>query len=117
VGVAPGSTAFDDVWPVDDGGVYLVEGTDIVAHDLASGAERWRQPQGDGYVWPWLVDGDTVFTMWWNLEARAADTGEVRWSTDYPTASSPTDGRRMVTAASNASRVFVGFSEGTLGGD
>ena len=33
--------------------------------------------------------------------------------TDYPTAASPTDGRRMVTATSNTGHVFVGFSEGT----
>ena len=114
---AAGSTAFDNVWAVDDDSVYLVDGTDIVAYDVASSTERWRQPQGDGYVWPWLADGDTVFTMWWNLEARAADTGAVRWSTNYPTAASPTDGRRMVTATSNTRHVFVGFSEGTQGGD
>ena len=55
--------------------------------------------------------------MWWNLEARSADTGEVRWHTDYPTAASPTEGTRMVTATMNDSQVFVGFHEGTLGGD
>ncbi len=81
-----GSTVYDDVWAVDDTTVYLIEGADIVANDLASGVERWRQPQGDGDVAPWLAGGGDVFTMWWNLEARSADTGEVRWHTDYPTA-------------------------------
>jgi outer membrane protein assembly factor BamB len=116
---APGSPPYDDVWAVDDGGVYVVDRDrgEIVAYELATGAERWRQPQGEGYVWPWLAGGDTVFTMWWNLESRAADTGEVRWHTDYPTGSSPTDGQRMVSATMNDSDVFVGFTLGTLGGD
>jgi hypothetical protein len=64
-----------------------------------------------------LAGGDTLFTMWWNLEARAADTGEVRWHTDYATASSPTDGERMVTATMNDTDVFVGFTSGSTGGD
>ena len=58
-----------------------------------------------------------MFTMWWNLESRDAHTGEVRWHTDYPIASSPTDGQRMVSATMNDSHVFVGFTRGGLGGD
>ena len=112
-----GSPPYDNVWAVDDGAVYLVEDGELVAHDLASGAVRWRQPQGEGYVWPWIADGGTVFSMWWNLEARAADTGVVRWSTEYPTASSATGGQRMVSAVSNAASVFVGLTDGTVGGD
>lgn len=114
---AAASTVFDDVWAVGVDSVFLVEGADIVAYDLVSGVERWRQPQGDGYVWPWLADDDTVFTMWWNLEARDAATGTVRWSTTYPIASPPTEGRRMVTAASDTNHVYVGFIDATTGGD
>ena len=104
---------------MDAGGLYLVErdAGEIVAYDLATGIERWRQPQGEGYVWPWLAGGDTVFTMWWNLESRAADTGEVRWHTDYEIGSSPTDGQRMVSATMNDARFFVSFASGHLGGD
>ena len=115
---AVGAPPYDDVWAVDDRSVYLVDNDagDIVAYDLANGVERWRQAQGDGPVWPWLADGDTVFTMWWNLESRAADTGQVRWQTDYPNGSSP-DAARMVSAATNDSHVFVGFTVSALGGD
>ena len=50
---------------------------------------RWRQPVGEGFAGPAVV-GDTVI-LFHRLddeevvEARDADTGEVRWSTGYPT--------------------------------
>jgi hypothetical protein len=70
------------------------------------------------YSWPWHVVDETLFTMWWNLEARSTDDGAVRWRTNYPTGNEPTGATpRMISIATNTDAVFVTFYRGTLGGD
>ncbi|HEU4840028.1 MAG TPA: PQQ-binding-like beta-propeller repeat protein, partial [Ilumatobacteraceae bacterium] len=118
---APGSPPYDDVWAVDDGGVYLVDrdAGEIVAYDLVTGAERWRRPSEPAeYSWPWHVAGTTVFTMWWNLQARSTRDGSIQWATDYETGTEPTGPTpRMISIATNAESALVTFYVGTLGGD
>ena len=115
---APGKAPYDDQVAVGDAAVYVLDGTDIVAYELKSGTVRWRQPQDPTQLTqPWRAVEGEVFTMWWNLEARAADTGAVRWATGYPTKTDPVDGPRMTSIAANSTIVAVGFVSGSLGGD
>ena len=74
----PGSGPYGGDFATDDVAVYVTDRTDLIAYDLATGAERWRRPNvADDYTWPWHVAGDTLFTMWWNLEARSTADGSV----------------------------------------
>jgi outer membrane protein assembly factor BamB len=115
---APGKVAYDDVIAVGSGAVYVVDGDHLVAYELESGSVRWSQPQDPQQLTqPWLVDGTTLFTMWWNLEARSTDDGTIAWHTDYPTKEEYVAGPRMISAASNGEMVAVGFASGSLGGD
>jgi len=115
---APGKAPYDDQVAVGDAAVYVVDGTDIVAYELKSGTVRWRQPQDPiQLTQPWHAIEGEVFTMWWNLEARAADTGALRWATGYPSKTEYVDGPRMTSIATNSEIVAVGFVSGSLGGD
>ena len=115
---APGTTPYSDVQAIGDAAVYVVDGNEMVAYEVKSGTVRWRQPQDPVQLtWPWHATEDTLFTMWWNLEARGTDTGALRWATGYPTKAGAVDGPRMVSIASNSDVVAVGFASGTLGGD
>ena len=93
--------------------------TDLIAYDLTTGNERWRRanvPQN--YLWPWHVADDTLFSMWWNLEARSTSDGTLKWSTDYPTGDLPTGPTpRMISIATNSTLAIVTFYQGMLGGD
>ena len=115
---APGHTPYDDVHAIGDAAVYVLDGSEFVAYELESGTVRWRQPQDSVQLTrPWLATEETMFTMWWNLEARATDTGAVRWTTTYPTKAAYVDGPRMASIARNSDLVAVGFVSGSLGGD
>jgi outer membrane protein assembly factor BamB len=110
----PGSPAYDDVWAVGDGAVYVVEPAtaEMVAYELADGSERWRRPfDGIRNTWPYEVAGGIVFAMWSNLDALSAADGSVLWSTDYP----PADFPRMTGIAADDSGVFVALSSAPSG--
>jgi outer membrane protein assembly factor BamB len=115
----PGSAPYAGSFAVGDGAVYLTDRNDLFAYDLASGAERWRRPNvPEDYSWPWHVADDTLFTMWWNLEARSTEDGSVKWRTDYPNGDEPTGSTpRMMGIVTNTSSAIVAFYAGTLGGD
>jgi outer membrane protein assembly factor BamB len=105
----PGSPAYDDVWAVGDGAVYVVEPAtaEMVAYELADGSERWRRPfDGIRNTWPYEVAGEIVFAMWSNLDALSTADGSVLWSTDYP----PADFPRMTGIAADDTGVFVALS-------
>jgi outer membrane protein assembly factor BamB len=115
----PGSPPYDDVWAVADGAVYLRDGDDLIAYDVTDGAERWRvgvDPQT--YTWPWLAETGSLYTMWWNLEARSPSDGTIRWTTDHPTGLQPVDDTpRMISLAHSADSLLVTYVAGALGGD
>jgi outer membrane protein assembly factor BamB len=115
----PGSAPYAGSFAVGAGAVYLTDRHDLFAYDLASGAERWRRPNvPEDYSWPWHVADDTLFTMWWNLEARSTEDGSVRWRTDSPNGTEPTGSTpRMIGIVTNTSSAIVAFYAGTLGGD
>jgi outer membrane protein assembly factor BamB len=105
----PGSPAYDDVWAVGDGAVYVVEASsaDVVAYELDDGSERWRQPfDGSRNSWPYHAAGGIVFAMWSNLDARSTADGSLLWSTNYPLVDEP----RMTGIASDDTGVFVALS-------
>jgi hypothetical protein len=110
----PGSPAYDDVWAAGDGAVYVTLDNAIVAYELASGAERWRRPNGAMSL-PWDVSGETIFAMWNNLEALSTKDGSTRWVTDY--AVDAFGFPRMTGIASHGSVVIVGFGTVASGGD
>ena len=115
----PGSAAYAGDFAVDDHAVYVTDRTDLIAYDLATGAEQWRRPNvAEDYSWPWHVAGDTLFTMWWNVEARSTSDGSVVWETHYPNGDAPTGPTpRLVSIATNTNSAIVTFYVGTLGGD
>lgn len=111
------TTVYDAAIAASDGATYVVDGGNIVAYGLLNGAERWTTPMVD-YSWPWLADGDTVFAMWHNLEARSTIDGSVVWATSYPTDPVPTGPTpRMVSIAASQTAVYVSFTSGATGGD
>jgi outer membrane protein assembly factor BamB len=106
---APGSPPFDDVWAVGDGAVYVVDSSsgELVAYELTDGTVRWRQAfDGERYSWPWHVAGQSLFTMWTNLDVLSTVDGTPQWATNYPT----TDLPRMSGAATNTTTVAVAFT-------
>jgi outer membrane protein assembly factor BamB len=105
----PGSPAYDDVWAVGDGAVYVVDAATahVVAYELADGAERWRRPfDGIRNSWPYVAEGGIVFAMWSNLDALSTTDGSLLWSTDY----APVDFPRMTGIAADEAAVFVAIS-------
>ena len=115
----PGSAPYAGAFAADDHAVYLTDRTDLIAYDLITGAAQWRRPNvPEDYAWPWHVTGDTLFTMWWNLEAPATADGSVKWRTNYPVGDRPTGPTpRMISIATNTTSALVTFYVGTLGGD
>ena len=115
----PGSPPYDDVWAVADGAVYVIDDGELVAYALADGRERWRTPvDPDSYTWPWIAVDDSVYTMWWNLDARDNTDGSIRWTTDHPTGASPIgEAPRMVSIAAAGTSLLVTYSSGRLDGD
>jgi len=118
----PGSPAYDDMWAVGDGGVYLVDrstssGPRLVAYELKSGAIRWERgpidPYGADVGWPWSVSGNVLFTIWSNLALISTEDGSTLWRTDYPKVEFP----RMTGVRANGDTVFVAFSSVRSGGD
>jgi len=112
----PGSPAYDDVWAVGDGAVYVVEvaTAELVAYELEDGSERWRRPfDGIRNSWPYEVAGGIVFAMWSNLDALSTADGSLLWSTDYP----PLDFPRMTGIAADGTGVFVALSSVPSAGD
>jgi outer membrane protein assembly factor BamB len=109
-----GSTAYDDVWAVGDGGVFVVDtaAAELVAYGLIDGTERWRRPF-ERYSWPWHVSGGVLYAMWTNLDAIDTSNGSTVWATNYPSAEFP----RMTGAGSNAAIAVVSLSSAPLAGD
>jgi outer membrane protein assembly factor BamB len=112
----PGSPPYDDVWAMGDGGVFVVDtqAAELVAYDLTDGSQRWRQaidPERSSL--PWHVAGDSLFSMWTNLDVLATTDGSPRWSTDYPVADFP----RMTGVGANDETAIVAFSYEASGGD
>jgi PQQ-like domain len=116
----PGSPAYDDVWAVGDGAVYVInrQSTDgsarLVAYELRSGAVRWEiESDPTDVVWPWHVDGDSLFAIRTNLALISTDDGSTVWRTQYPVVPFP----RMTGVQANSDTVFVAFSSIPSGGD
>lgn len=113
--------AYDDVWAVGDGAVYMAHwntsgdgsGSQTVrAYELRTGEVRWEvEPTGESY--PWWVGNGRVFAIWTDLTVLATDTGEILWATDYESPGFP--GMRGVLA--NHDTVFVTFTSHWGGGD
>ena len=105
----PGSAPYAGLFAAGDGNAYVTDRTDLIAYDLVTGDERWRrQNVPEDYSWPWHVADDTLFTMWWNLEARSTDDGTLTWETDYPNGDQPTDPTpRMISIATNTTSALV----------
>ncbi len=111
------TTVYDSAIAASDGATFVVDHGDIVAYELSNGTERWTTPIVD-HSWPWLADGDTLFAMWHNLEARSTIDGSVVWATTYPTDPAPTGPTpRMITIATTSTTVYVSFTSGATGGD
>jgi hypothetical protein len=113
--------AYDDVWAVGDGAVYMLHfgepggsgvAASVRAYDVATGDVRWETawPQA-AYPW-WVADGK-VYSIWTDLSVLSTATGEVLWATDYGTNGFP--GMRGVLA--NGDTVFVSFASGFGSGD
>ena len=115
----PGSAPYAGAFAADDDAAYLTDRADLIAYDLSTGAAQWRRPNvPEDYTWPWHVTGDTLFTMWWNLEARSTTDGSIKWQTNYPIGDQPTGPTpRMISIATNTTSAIVTFYVGTLGGD
>ena len=115
----PGSPPYDNVWAVADGAVYVRDDNDLVAYQLHDGTERWRVAlDPTTYTWPWLAADQSLYTMWWNLEARTTSDGSVRWTTDHPTGTAPTDDTpRMIGATKAGSSILVAYTSGVGPGD
>jgi hypothetical protein len=113
----PGSPAYDDVWAVGDGAVYVInrQGTPrLVAYELTSGDVRWETELDPTDVsWPWHVDNDVLFAIWTNLVVISTDDGSTIWHTQYPVVDFP----RMTGVRANSDTVFVAFSSVASGGD
>lgn len=92
-----GYIVYDDVWAAGDGAV------------------RWETDETTSMGWPWHVEGQQLFVMWWNLEVRSTTDGSLVWATDY---ADPESGYpRMFGAVANADSVFVSFTSIASGGD
>ena len=116
---APGSLAYDDVWAVGDGAIYVMDLSDpagprLIAYEIASGDVRWERPAARGdVVWPWTASDDELFAMWTNLDVMSTEDGTTIWRTNYP----PTQFPRMTGVAANDDTVFVASSSIPSGGD
>ena len=116
----PGSPAYDDLWAVGDGAVYVVNRRvtsgfpQLVAYELTTGDTRWaiEQDMADE-LWPWYVDDGVLFALWNNLALISTEDGSTIWRTHYPAVEFP----RMTGVRANADTVFVAFSSVASGGD
>jgi hypothetical protein len=117
----PDRLAYDDVWAVGDGAVFMghdagTGGTTrtwtVRAYELNTGAIRWESATSNqSYPW-WVADG-RVFSIWTELTVLSTTTGEVLWATEYGTSDFP--GMRGVLA--NDHTVVVAFASEWGGGD
>ena len=116
---APAQLAYDDSWAIGDGAVFGVDFGNLVGYELAAGTERWRQPVDPAqYLWPRALTGETLLSMWWNLEARSTVDGSLRWSTDYPAGRMPIDDTpRMSSIVTTPTSAIVTFRISASGGD
>jgi glucose dehydrogenase len=110
-----GRVAYDNVWAIGDGAVYLIDGSRsaLTAHELATGDVRWTVPwdqQRDS--WPFHATEDTVYLMWTNIDAVATADGTPRWSTSY----TPDQDHRFAGAVSNTTTLITAI-HGPSGGD
>ena len=114
--------AYDDVWAVGDGAVYMghvepngdeLPTPSLRAYELRTGAVRWEVPMTTGAYYPWWFGDGLVFALWTDVTVVASDTGEVLWATDYATDTFP--GMRGVLA--NDDTAFVTFTSQWGGGD
>jgi outer membrane protein assembly factor BamB len=85
---------------IDGGRVFFHDGEHVVCLDLAGGAVQWRSPSqaGDGQLFnspaTLIVCQGVVLVNGQNLEAMAADTGKLLWSSkssEGPGISNPPD--------------------------
>lgn len=105
----PGSPAYDGLWAVGDGAVYVInrQGTAqrLVAYELTSGDVRWEiELDPTDVSWPWHVDSDVLFAIWTNLDVISTDDGSTIWRTQYPVVDFP----RMTGVRSNSDTVLRG---------
>ena len=117
----PGSPAYDDVWAVGDGAVYVTNqltasaafSGPIVAYELTTGEVRWTIDADSTDVQPWHVAGGVLFAIWTNLAVISTRDGSTLWRTQYPSVEFP----RMTGVRANSDTVFVAFSSVASGGD
>ena len=116
----PGSPAYDNLWAVGDGAVYVINRQlnsgvpQLVAYELTTGDTRWtieHDPADE--LWPWHVDDGVLFAIWNNLALISTDDGSTIWRTHYPIVEFP----RMTGVRANSDSVFVAFSAVASGGD
>lgn len=122
----PGNWAYDDVAAVGDGAVFAVErpvsdpAQRVVGYEVATGEVRWAVDVADPYVesgWPWHVDGQRLFLLWFDLAVRSTRDGTVLWRTDFHTPPTTTAPMRMSDVATHDDTVFVAFSAVPSQGD
>jgi hypothetical protein len=110
----PDHLAYDDVWAVGDGAVFMghdagAQGTTrswtVRAYELTTGAIRWESATSN-QSYPWWVAHGRVFSIWTELTVLSATTGAVLWATNYGTTDFP--GMRSVLA--NDHTVVVTFA-------
>ena len=117
----PGSPAYDDVWAVGDGAVYVINhqaaspgfSGPIVAYELTTGEVRWTIEADTTDVQPWHVAGGVLLAIWTNLAVISTGDGSTIWRTQYPSVEFP----RMTGVRANSDTVFVAFSSVASGGD
>ena len=103
----PGHAAYDNVWAVGDGAVFVVTDGGTVAYDLRSGRTRWKDDRGSyPRDEPWSVEGSDLFSVGEELAVFSTAKGARRWANPVPAARLHIQG---LAAASNA--VFVSFGE------
>jgi hypothetical protein len=103
----PGHTAYDNVWAVGDGAVFVVDGGRTIAYDLHSGTTRWQAKAGAGLVdEPWLVAGQDLFSVGGELAALSTTNGATRW-----VAPIPSERLHIQGVAANTATAFASFGE------
>ena len=81
----PGSPAYDDVWAVGDGAVYVVNRRvtsglpQLVAYDLNSGIALGDREDIPDELWPWCMDGGVLFALWNNLAMISTNNRNTIW--------------------------------------
>ena len=81
---APGQSSYGDLLAVGDGIVAVSDGSEIVAYELRTGAERWRRA-AEGPAQPQLIAGTTLISLWEaTLSAISTSDGSTLWTATQP---------------------------------